>query len=84
VCPVTNGMVCPQVVDGGDGLQIRSVAANILNNLSQTADRRWSSSLGLGRGLTSPHHKTPNLLQNVLKSLGPGRILWRNDPSTEK
>jgi len=26
------------------------VAANILNKQSQTADTRWSSSLGIGRG----------------------------------
>jgi hypothetical protein len=29
--PCHNDMVQPQVADGGDGLQIRKVAANILN-----------------------------------------------------
>jgi len=29
---------------------IRSVAANILNKQSRTADTGWSSSLGVGRG----------------------------------
>jgi hypothetical protein len=52
-------MVCPQVVDGGDGLQIWRIAVNILNKQSQTANRWWSSSLGLGKGLTTPHHKKP-------------------------
>jgi hypothetical protein len=36
--------------DGGDGLQIWRVAANILNKQSRTADKGWSSSLGVGRG----------------------------------
>ena len=33
------------------------VAANILNKLSRTADKGWSSSLGLGEVLTSPRRK---------------------------
>jgi hypothetical protein len=44
----------PQVVGGGDGLQIWRVAANILTKQSRTADRGWSSSLGVGQGLTTP------------------------------
>jgi hypothetical protein len=43
-------MARPQVADGGDGLQIWRVAANILNKQSRTADKGWSSSLGFGRG----------------------------------
>jgi hypothetical protein len=69
-------MARPQVADGGDSLQIWRVAANILNKQSRTAGTGWSSSLGVGPGLTAPHRKTPNLLSNVLKSLGRGRILW--------
>jgi hypothetical protein len=42
-----------QVVDGGDGLQTQRVAANILNKQSQTSDKGWFSSLGLGVGLTT-------------------------------
>jgi hypothetical protein len=42
-------MVRPQVVDGGDGLQIRRIAVNILNKQSRTADKGRSSSLGVGR-----------------------------------
>jgi hypothetical protein len=43
-------MARPQVADGGDGLQIWRVAANILNKQSQTVDKGWSSNLGVGRG----------------------------------
>jgi hypothetical protein len=35
---------------------------------------------GLGVGLTTPHHKKKPVTNN-LHSLGPGRILWINDPS---
>jgi hypothetical protein len=52
--PCHHGMVRPQVADGGDGLQIWSVAANVLNKQSRTADRGWSSSLGVGRGANNP------------------------------
>jgi hypothetical protein len=41
---------CPEVADGGEDLQIWRVAANILNKQSQTAEKGWSSSLGVGRG----------------------------------
>jgi hypothetical protein len=39
-----------------NGLQIWNVAANILNKQSQTADKGWSSSLGVGQGanISSP------------------------------
>jgi hypothetical protein len=43
-----------QVADRGDGLQIWTVAANILNKQSRTADRGWPSSVELGGGLTTP------------------------------
>jgi hypothetical protein len=42
-----HGMACPQVADAGDALQVWRVAANILNKQSQTADKGWSSSLGI-------------------------------------
>jgi hypothetical protein len=40
-------MVHPQVVD--EELQMWRVTANILNRQSQTADKRWSSSLEVAR-----------------------------------
>jgi hypothetical protein len=43
-------MARPQVVDGGDALQVWRVAANILNKQLQAVDKGWSSSLGVGRG----------------------------------
>jgi hypothetical protein len=42
--PRHHDMACPQVVDGGDGLQLFRAAANILNKQLQTAERGWSSS----------------------------------------
>jgi len=44
-----HGVARPRFVDGGDGLQIRTVDANILNKQSRTANKGWSSSLGVGR-----------------------------------
>jgi hypothetical protein len=48
--PCHHGMARPQVADGGDGLQIWRVAANILNKKSRTADKGWCSSLGVEHG----------------------------------
>jgi hypothetical protein len=42
--PCHHGMARPQVADGGDGLQIWRVAANILNKQSRTTDKGRSSS----------------------------------------
>jgi len=53
-------MAHPQVADGGGGLQVLMLAANILNRQSETADKRWSLNLGgggLDRGLITPHCK---------------------------
>ena len=50
VGPCHHGMARPQVVDGGDTLQFWREAANVLNKQSQTAVKRWPSSLGVGRG----------------------------------
>jgi hypothetical protein len=46
------------VVDAADGLQILTVAANILNNQSRTADNVWSSSLGVGLGAINFQRKS--------------------------
>jgi hypothetical protein len=48
--PCHHGLARPQVADGGDGLQIWRISANILNKQSRTADKVWSSRLGFGRG----------------------------------
>jgi hypothetical protein len=70
----------PQVADGGDGLQIWRVVANILNKQSQTADKGWSSSWELGVGIT-PHRKKTSLLKNVTRGLALGLIRWKDDLS---
>jgi len=38
--------------------RIWMVAANVWNNQSWTADKGWSSSLGVGEVLTTPHLKS--------------------------
>jgi hypothetical protein len=48
--PCCHGMARPRVADGGDGLQIWRVAANILNKQSRTADKGWPLNLALGGG----------------------------------
>jgi hypothetical protein len=48
------GMVRTQVADRAEGLQIWRVSVNILNKQSQADDSGWSSSLNVGRGLTTP------------------------------
>jgi hypothetical protein len=63
--PCHRGMARPQVADGGEGLQIWRVAANILNKQSQTADRGCSTSLAVGGGADSPQRKISDLLRNV-------------------
>jgi hypothetical protein len=72
--PCHHGMARPQVADGGDALQVWRVAANILNNQSRTADKRWSSSFGVGREANNSHRKKISLLRKYTRSLGPGRI----------
>jgi hypothetical protein len=73
-----HGMARPRVADRGGGLQIWKVAANILNKQSRTADSKRSSSLGVGRGLTTLPRKTQYLLRNTTHNLRSGRIIWHN------
>jgi hypothetical protein len=46
-----------QVTEGGDGLQVWNQDANILNKQSRAAENGWSSSLGVGLGLTVSQQK---------------------------
>jgi hypothetical protein len=57
----------PQVADGGDGLQIWKVAANIMNKQSRTTDKGRSSSLGVERGANNPSTSESNMLRSVSK-----------------
>jgi hypothetical protein len=50
-------MARPQVADAGHGLQIWWVASNILNDQSRTANKVWSSSLGVGLQLLTIKNK---------------------------
>jgi hypothetical protein len=52
--PRHHGMARPQVADGGDGLQIWRLAANILNKQSRTADSGRSSSFWVERRANNP------------------------------
>jgi hypothetical protein len=60
-------MARPQVADGGDGLQMWMVTANIVNKQLRAA-KWWLPSLGLGAGLTTPH-RTNKLLTKRHKGL---------------
>jgi hypothetical protein len=60
-------MARPQVADGGDALQVWRKAENILNKQSRTADKLWSSNLGVGHGVTTPHRKK-KLVKKILKN----------------
>jgi hypothetical protein len=50
VHPCHHGMARPRVADGGYDSHIWMMAANILNKHWRTADKRWSSSFGVGLG----------------------------------
>ena len=53
------------------------VAANILNKQSRTADKAWSSSLGIGRGANNFSPQKHIMLPTIHKeSLGLGLIIW--------
>jgi hypothetical protein len=74
-------MASPQIVDGGDALQIWRVAANMLNNQSWTADIGWFSSFGVGCWANSSSPQKIVLLRNITQNLGLERILWKNNMS---
>lgn len=46
-------MAHPSISDGGNGLKMWKVAANVLNKLSQTVDGGSAAASGLGGGLTT-------------------------------
>jgi hypothetical protein len=50
-------MARPRVTNGGRGLEIWRVAANVLNKQYRTAARCGTPAWGLGKGLTTPHRK---------------------------
>jgi hypothetical protein len=53
-----------------EGLKIQRLVANVLNNQSRTGDNGWSSSFGVGVGLTIRHRKNITcyeMFQNALE-----------------
>jgi len=49
---------------------------NILNNQSQTADKGWSSSLGVGQGANNSSTSNLKMSQNFSQDFQLGLILW--------
>jgi hypothetical protein len=70
-------MAHPQVVVGGNGLQLWRVAENTLNKQPLT-DKGWSSSLWFCVGLRTAQLKKKDMLRTVYTSLELGWILWIN------
>jgi hypothetical protein len=60
LCPSLSplNVACPQVVVAEGGLQMFSVFMSILNKQLQTANKEWSSSLEVGKVLTTRYHKS--------------------------
>jgi hypothetical protein len=54
--PGHHGVARPRDANGGDGLQLCRVAVIILNKQTQTADKGWSSDVGLSVELITLHH----------------------------
>jgi len=48
--PCHRGTERPRAADAECGVYIWTLAANMLNKQSRTADKGWSSNLGVGRG----------------------------------
>jgi hypothetical protein len=67
-------MVRPQVVHGGENLQISRVAENILNKHSLTADGGGPRAWGLGSGLTTPTIKM--VPDKKFQSPRTEKVLW--------
>jgi hypothetical protein len=51
-------------------------SANTLKKQSRRADKRWSSSLGVGRGANNSSPLESMMLRNIRTNLGRGPILW--------
>jgi hypothetical protein len=68
-------MVYPQSVDRGEGFKIWRIVVNILNKQLETADKEWSSGLGIGKGANYFPIIKHRMFQNVTKVLQLGLIL---------
>jgi len=65
----------PRIAHGAGDLQIRTIAENILNEELRTADKRWSTAMGVRQGAKNSSQKKFDTLQNVAQGLGPGRVI---------
>jgi hypothetical protein len=57
VGPCHQGIVCPGVGDGGDGLVTWRVAVNVLKKSRKQPTKGGPTALDFGEGLTVPHFK---------------------------
>jgi len=79
---ITNGMARVRVADVEDGPHIWRVAMNILKKQLRTAERRWSSSLGVGRLLITVEkscytkYYTRHRTWILWNDLGNGKSVW--------
>jgi len=74
VGPCHHSMERPQVADGGTPA-IWRVDVNILNKQSRTADKGWSTSLGVARGANNASPQKLTMLRNISQGLGLGLVL---------
>jgi hypothetical protein len=79
-------MACPQIVNGGEGLQIWRAAESILNKQLQTAEETWSSSLGPDQGANYSLTQEPTVHKSkacMTQTWPAGKEEASNDPSSE-
>lgn len=66
--PCHQGMICSDITDGADILQVWWTVINMLDIQLQSANKGWSSSLKVGHEANYPIHKKTNTLWNVTMS----------------
>jgi len=65
VGPCHHGKARPRVADGGDGLKLGRVAANIVNKQSQTADKGRYPSFSVRGGANYSSQQKITSIRNV-------------------
>jgi len=77
-----HGLARRRVADGGNGLQIWSVATSTSINSRRQPKRDSSPASGFGWRLRTPHYQEKLALRNIIEGLEVGRILrhkWRDN-----
>ena len=79
VGPCHHSMASTQVADGGTASDMGGVAANKLNKQSRTADKGWSSSLGVEGGANHASPWKKNMLRNTHRqdASSGDKTIWR-------